>query len=305
MVKIEHNRHATSMETRFSNIEKPKDKKWTTAVIMGGYVSKSPVAHNAAYKDLGIANDWEFIQLTTPPEELEGRIKTMRDAENFFAGAAIGAPHKLHVMPLIDSVSDTAKIIGAVNTVVVERSGSKTHLLGTNTDFEGFVGAVAENGVDIKGKTIGIVGAEGAARATIFGAQREGAERIKVFSRREEPRRLLEKQFGVEIGDSRTELGELANFDIIVNATDIGMKGEAPVIPVDNIQRGQVVVEWDYSGDLDQTRLEEEAASEKVGATVVRARLILLHQMKTQFQLFTGVEAPMDVMRAVIFSKAA
>lgn len=281
-----------------------KAQKKNAAVLKGNYLSLSPHIHTAGYEAIGKATQFQYTERTRTLEDLPSEISIYRNPDNNFVGISVGAPFKKAVMEHLDEIDEAAEKIGAVNTIVIGKIDGKMVLKGTNTDWVGFVDALKENG-EIRGKSIAIIGAGGAARASIYGALKENPSKIKIFNRTQDRAQTLADEFGVEVGNEN-ERHEIADYDIVVNATSVGMHGEKPYVPMEYIRSGQIVVEWDYSRDLPETKLESEARLK--GALVVPGRMILLHQAKDQFSLFTGTDrnkVPVGAMREVIYGKAA
>ncbi len=294
----------SDMSTHIINETIKNTQKKKAAVLKGDYLSLSPKIHTAGYEAIGKTDLFEYSERTRTLEDLPSEIAEYKNPENNYTGISVGAPFKKAVMEHLDEIDEAATQIGAVNTIVVDTKDGKTILRGTNTDWIGFVDAVKEFG-EIEGKNIAIIGAGGAARASIFGALKEKPLEITVFNRTPERAQALAEEFGVKVG-SESEKADLSQFDIVVNATSVGMHGEEPYVPTQHIRPGQIVVEWDYSRDLPETQLEKKA--KELGAVVVPGRMILLHQAKDQFSQFTKTErndVPTGAMREVIYGKAA
>ncbi len=127
--------------------------------------SLSPAIHNAAFRQLGL----NFVYLAFPVQDLEGAIRGIR-ALGHIRGLSVTIPHKVAILPLLDSVGTTAKHIGSVNTIVKDRG----MLVGSNTDASGAIQALQQGGVELSGQRVVILGSGGAARAIAFGLCVEG-----------------------------------------------------------------------------------------------------------------------------------
>src|SRR5690606_25773036 len=114
--------------------------------------------HERAFEALDL--NWRYLTLEVPPANLPDAVRGMRAMG--FAGANCTIPHKIAVIPHLDAVTDTARKIGAVNTIVRRPDRS---LLGENTDGKGFIRSVREVGLDLTGVRAVVLGAGGAARA--------------------------------------------------------------------------------------------------------------------------------------------
>ncbi len=307
----------------------PQGVKWQCAVLKDGkYKSLSPAIHNAGYLSSNIADSFEYSEQVIIPSSLSMQILKYRNPSNYFRGISVGAPFKGSsgnykdeagnvvesfegVMArdnhgsfkYLDEVDEAAKKVGAVNTIIITRdSEKKVRLTGSNTDVEGFTESFKDRGKALKDKKVVIYGAGGAALASIHGALKEGAQKIVVAVRNLDSAKVSEAMRLYE-GDSRVTFEEetendITKFDVVVNAisdkkTDIVKKMHA-----DRISPGQIVVEWQYSLEIPKTDLELKA--EDKGATVISGREILLFQALGQFEKFTGVKAPIDVMRNAV-----
>ena len=127
--------------------------------------SLSPAIHNAAFEELGL----NFAYLAFPVEDLENAIRGIR-ALGHIRGFSVTIPHKVSIIPLLDSVETTAKHIGSVNTIIKDRG----MLVGSNTDASGALQALRQGGVDLAGQRVVMLGSGGAARAIAFGLCMEG-----------------------------------------------------------------------------------------------------------------------------------
>lgn len=140
--------------------------------------SRSPAMHNAAFQALH--QDALYIPLAVPPDKLEAAVQSARALS--IAGFNVTLPHKTAIIPLLDDVEPAARAIGAVNTVV-NRDG---RLLGSNTDAPGLARALEEAQVTLRGASVLVLGAGGAARAAVMGLSGAGAAHITIAARREQ-----------------------------------------------------------------------------------------------------------------------
>lgn len=209
------------------------------------------------------------------------------------AGVNVTAPHKLAVMQYLDEISDEAKRLGSVNTVV-NRNGC---LCGYNTDAQGFYKSVLRAGGEIKGKDVLIFGAGGATQpiAVLFAA--EGAKTLTVINRTEErAKRLAEYTFnrtGKEVLTKR----ELAHYDVVINTTSAGMKPQLEALPsnsIDFIDENTFVADMIYNPR--ETRFLAEAR--RRGAKTVNGLGMLIYQGILAYELFTGTKLPENAYEA-------
>jgi shikimate dehydrogenase len=214
-------------------------------------------------------------------------------------GLSLTIPHKENALELVDSMSEEAKEIGAINTVL--NDGVKWH--GENTDWYGINQALAEANIKVDGHRALVLGAGGAARAGIYALKRLGAKEICVFNRTQERAKAIAKEFSVgvqELSDgSRLEgLG----FDLVVNATPIGS-----VLASDR-SHPFVLDHWPAEiavFDMVTKTTELIKAARDAGARVTEGPRMLLHQAVKQFELFSGEKAPIDVMEQALLAQLA
>lgn len=258
--------------------------------------SLSPVIHNTAIKVHGL--NLVYLALPVEPLYLEAALKGM--AAIGFKGFNVTIPHKEAVLPFLDSISSEGKMIGAINTVVINQG----KLRGYNTDGIGFIRALEEKQIDPTGMNILILGAGGAAKAVAVALALRGAGSIVIgnrsFSRAQE---LAEKIAAMGTNASAQPLERLkkaatfSGIDLLVNTTPVGMNPEDRLlIPVEALPRECVVCDLVYGPQ--KSRLLREAG--KGGHTAVDGSAMLLHQGAAAFSLFTGLEPPLAEMRQAL-----
>lgn len=204
-------------------------------------------------------------------------------------GFSVTLPHKQNVMKFLDQVDPTSEAIGAVNSVA--RRGRK--LVGMNTDAPGALDAI-EKVVRVKGKRILILGAGGAARAIAYEAKNRGAF-VLIANRTEAKARRLSKDFECEFVE--WESIAKSEFDILVNATSVGMFPNVDQSPVSKtILRKKIVFDAVYNPPM--TRLLRDAKS--VGATIIHGTEMYLNQAGLQSKLYTGRKPNTSFMRRLL-----
>jgi shikimate dehydrogenase len=247
--------------------------------------SRSPSMHNAAFAELGMAGEWSYAAIEVSPDELAERAGAMPGEG--FVGANVTVPHKEAALALADEISETAREIGAANTLSFEGGSVRAD----NTDGDGLLRALPSSPA---GKRALVLGAGGAARAVVWALLREGAE-VDVWNRTALSARHLCEELG---GEPVPDLDPQREYGIVVNSTSVGLQGEdafveLPLGPLD-IHEEQVVVDMVYGAE--PTTLLRTAAG--AGATTVDGIEILVQQGALSFQLWTGREAPIETMRA-------
>jgi shikimate dehydrogenase len=252
--------------------------------------SLSPAMHNAAFAKLGLPHRYETKE--TADDQLAATLDRMR-RDDAVLGANVTIPHKETVLRLLDDVDDEARRIGAVNTIVSRGS----RLVGYNTDKYGFEKALEANsvGFPFANKRILILGAGGAARACALSLLEHGNE-VEIANR--DPARAEALARSVEVDGRRPTVVAWPKGsepgDAVVNATPLGLKGEEAL---EDVQLPPWVI--DLVPTATETPLVKRAkATDNV--TVVDGLSMLLHQAARSFELWTGVPAPLEVMRAAL-----
>jgi len=256
----------------------------------------SPAIHNAAFSELGL--NYVYLPFHVEPDSLEVAIKGMRALN--IKGLNVTIPHKVSVIPFLDELDDLTQKIGAVNTIV----NSNGKLKGYNTDATGFLQTLADNNIDIKGKRLVVLGAGGASRAISMSLAEKGAS-ITILNR------LLELDWALELASHISNLFEievkaleltgnnlrnaLAEADILVNTTSVGMHPYTASSPVDaDLLRPDLVV-FDAVYNPVKTRLLADA--EAAGARTISGIDMLVWQGAHAFEKWTGQKAPVEVMK--------
>ncbi len=253
--------------------------------------SISPEMQNAALRECGF-RETHYEKLSLPPDHLDEMIAALRAPDCL--GANVTVPYKQTIMAHLDSLSDLARDIGAVNTII-KRNGA---LLGDNTDAYGFLQALRERGIHPKNCRAAILGAGGAAAAAAYALAHAGAREIILLNRtlarsialadRLVPR-FPELEFAINDWDA------LARMHLIINATSVGMTPHAEKTPLPAniaLPRGAVVFDLVYNPPV--TRFLREAKQR--GARVIGGLEMLVYQGARAFELWTGEPAPIRVM---------
>lgn len=248
--------------------------------------SLSPLMHDSAFTHRGIRARCVAIEAPDAATVL-GVI-----AERDLSGAAVTIPLKEAVMEILDDVSDDARSLGAVNTIV-RREG---RLRGDNTDWLGIDRTLRELMGSFEGRTVLVLGGGGTARAALHALRRGGAQAV-VASRREEQAGELAAFFGCRAVPMENIGGLTA--DCFINTTPLGMMGalrDRSPLGRDVLRRFQWGMDAVYRPLT--TRLVREAR--KAGCTAVGGLPMFVHQGAEQFRIWTGEEAPRDVMADVV-----
>jgi shikimate dehydrogenase len=257
--------------------------------------SLSPAIHNAAFAALDM--DWAYVPLPVAPGRVAEALDGLRALG--FAGANVTMPHKTEVSDLLEDLSEDARLLRSVNTLVVSADG----IAGHNTDAPGFERFLRRDaGFDAAGRTALVFGAGGAARACALALARDGVGNLVVAVRdpsRAEPIRVILQDLGTGVSVVTFEDAQDVVADLIVNATPLGVHGEA--LPLPPVGDGVLVVDLLYRPR--QTPLL--SAARMAGATAFGGIGLLLHQAGLAFEMWTGQPAPLEVMSAAALAELA
>ncbi len=261
----------------------------------------SPGMHNAAFQKIGL--NACYVPFAVSPEDLQRAVRAIIPMG--LRGLNITVPHKEKVIPLLDAVSEDARMIGAVNTIEVKDG----RLIGHNTDGRGFLRSlVADAGLQPRGKTFAVVGAGGAARAVGCSLALAGARMIFFHDVDGRKASKLAGDLSRNVGPKAQALGaaefaeQAALTDCLINATPMGLRPGDP-LPF----RREVVLKDHLVCDLvynpQSTKLLLMARSR--GARTLSGIGMLLYQGVIAFEIWTGKKAPIAIMRKALARQIA
>jgi shikimate dehydrogenase len=237
---------------------------------------------NAAFAALGL--DWRYLALPVPPPLLVETVRAL--AASGYRAANVTIPHKLAAHDIADRLSEPARAIGAVNTLTFHEDG---RIDGDNTDAGGLLDALGEP----PPATALVLGAGGAARAAAWALADAGTQ-VTVWNRTPHRAAALARELGVEA----TERPGPA--ELLVNATSVGLHPEDTLDGLPLVD-ARVVVDLVYAGE--PTPLAHWA--EERGARLVDGLEVLVRQGARSLALWTGREAPVEVMRRAVVQAAS
>ena len=260
--------------------------------------SLSPAIHNAAFAEAGL--DWVYVPLPVAPQDLREALAGLVPLG--FRGVNVTMPHKTEAADLIEHLSEDARVLRAVNTIVV-RDGE---LEGHNTDAPGFDRFLRRDaGFDPQGRSALVYGAGGAARACALALARAGLARLTVAARdevRAAPLATMVEALGVPVVLVRPGEAAEVEADLVVNATPVGGAGQERAHPsLPHLGPGVLVIDLLY--DPLSTDLQQRA--KEAGAAVFGGLGHLLEQAALSFELWTGTPAPLEVMSAAALAALA
>jgi shikimate dehydrogenase len=262
--------------------------------------SLSPTIHNAAFNHLKL--DFVFLAFRVKTADLENAVRGMRGLG--IHGLNVTMPHKSAVIGCLDEVDFTVRFLDSANTIL-NRDG---RLSGFSTDGVGALKALRENGIDLSGKKVLLLGAGGAAKAIAFALVPEVGE-LAILNRSAEKAEELAETLG-HMFNRKVISGALSpdaiktnlrDTDILVNATSAGMKpnlSQSLVAP--ELLKSDLAV-MDIVYNPVETKLAKDAKT--AGAKVISGVEMLIYQGAASFEIWTGHEAPIEVMRKAALNK--
>lgn len=277
-------------------------------VLLGHPVhhSYSPAMQNAAFRAAGL--NLVYLAAAVPPERLAAAVAAVAALD--MPGANVTVPHKERATSFLDEVAPEARLLGAVNTVVHrDRDG---RLVGHNTDGTGFRRALREAGYDPRGEAAVVLGAGGAARAVALSLAMEGVKEVVVFNRSADRARqlaaLVRERGGVRAEALNWEALEkqslearsaFARAGLVVQTTSLGMSPrpeDGPPVPPEWMSANHLAYDLVYNpSETAFLRMARQAGARTAGGAGM-----LLHQGAAAFELWTGREAPVGVMKQAL-----
>ena len=263
--------------------------------------SLSPALHNAAFAELNL----DFIYVACRVKDVKNALAGMRALENF-RGMSVTIPHKIEAMKYVDDIAEADRSIGSINTIIHE----KDNLVGLGTDGPGALKTLVDAGIEVNGKNILMLGSGGAARAIAFTLAlntKPGELSILDINERMLQQLTTDLKAGTDASIKSRLLTQnslaaaMDTADIILHCTPVGMhpNQDASLIPSDLFRSGQVVFDIVYTPL--ETKLLAHAKSR--GLTIICGVEMFINQAVLQFEQFTGVNAPVEVMRRVVMEQ--
>ena len=269
----------------------PVARPWPSRLVLLGHPvahSSSPRFHNAALEAAGLPVRYEALD--TPPDRLRRVLDTLRQEG---AGGNVTIPHKEAVRVACGSVTPLAARAAAVNTFWTEDGV----LHGDNTDVVGFERAMtALLGSIPRGVTLALLGAGGAARAVLTAVERWPDARVVLHNRDHARAERLAAEFAVVVRVAGSSADAVAEADVVVNASPVGIRGDELPLPVEVLREGAAVLDLVYrSGGTPWVR-----AARARGHVADDGTTMLLEQGAEAFRRWFGREPDRAVMRAAL-----
>lgn len=274
----------------------------TKLVSLLGYPLKqsvSPQMHNEAFEKLKL--NYYYFPIECETERLEGIVHGIRNMN--FAGFNITKPHKITIMEYLDELDELAKLIGAVNTVVIKNGKLK----GYNTDGEGFIRSLCDEvDIDLKQSAFFVVGAGGASRAICCTLAYEGVKKLYITDKISEASESLVDHINEHILPCAqvVPFGKnacpqyIAQSNVLVNASGVGMYPHLDETPINKelLHKDLVVVDLTYNPAKTQLLLE----AEEQGCKILNGMGMVINQGTKAFSLWTGIEEPVAIMTETV-----
>ena len=269
--------------------------------LFGCPVDENPtvVIIESAFKDLGL--NYRYNTMLVYPEDLEIAVKSLKALH--MKGTHITIPHKVSVIPYLDRLTDTAALIGAVNTVYEDYG----EMVGENTDGKGVIKSLEDEEIEISGKKAVILGAGGAARAIAVELALAGAQKIIIVNRSRDRGETLVKL----INEKTKAHAEFAlwkgcynvddNTDILVNCTSIGLYPDTNVPDINYYTLKSTTVVCDIIPNPLHTRFM--ARAQACGCKTLDGFSMLINQAAVSFKLWTGIDAPVEIMKMAMINE--
>ena len=267
--------------------------------------SGSPAMYNYSFEKLGL--DYAYVAFDVKEDGVKGALDAMRLFN--MRGMNVTMPDKVEAARYMDELSPAAQIIGAVNTIVNEDG----KLIGHMTDGEGFVNNLKDHGVSIVWKKMFVAGGGGAATAIQVQCALDGAKEITILNKKDS---FFERTLATaekikaavpecivnvyDIDDADRMAKEIQTADIFVNATIVGMKpmDDQSIIKDLSLLRPELVVA-DIVYNPEETKLLKDAKA--AGCTCVGGKGMLVWQGASAFQLYTGMEMPVEEVKELLY----
>jgi shikimate dehydrogenase len=264
--------------------------------------SISPLIQNAAFRELGL-EQWVYVPMPVskyPYIRIKEAVLGLRALG--FQGANVTVPYKEAVVPYLEQLSEMAKAIGAVNTIVVDSEG---RLIGHNTDGLGFIKDLSEHQIDVSNMDVLLLGAGGSARSVAHALLDQGCPRLTILNRTKTKAEDIANGLAHLFPRAQLFTGalhkdtikQLPHAELVINATTMGMLPSSELMPWDenvSFTKNQVVYDLIYNPY--RTKLLKKAEAD--GARAINGLGMLVHQGALAFKIWTGHEAPVEVMKA-------
>ena len=255
--------------------------------------SLSPNIHSAAFRELDL--DCSYIAFRIPKGELAEGLEGLKKIK--IDGFNVTIPHKIEMMKYLDRIDESCSVIGAVNTIANKEGVFK----GYNTDMDGFLEPFKKKGLNIANTKVLLLGAGGAARAIVAGFAKEKAGNITIANRTLDNAKSL-SEFSKKVGLNSNAIkiedvnDSAKDYDIIVNATSVGLRNEPSPISLDGINEKTIVYDIVYM----PMNTDFIKRGKDNGSIVIFGYEMLLGQAVRSFEIWHDMEAPYNAMKKAL-----
>ncbi|WP_027417707.1 shikimate dehydrogenase [Aneurinibacillus terranovensis] len=266
--------------------------------------SLSPLMHNRAFEVLGL--NYRYGAFDIHSSQLESAVAGIRSLG--LRGVNVTVPYKVDVIPYLDEIDEEARLIGAVNTIVNENG----RLIGYNTDGRGYVRSLIEEcGLQLEQESVLLLGAGGAARGVAVALLRTGVKRLTIANRTVKKAeqlaldlsRVSEQATGIRAISMEEVAGAITKSTILVQTTSIGMHPNIEESPIPSSLLHPDLLVSDLIYNPLKTKLQRDA--EAMGTRTHSGVGMFIYQGALSFEYWTGREAPVEVMRDIVYKELA
>lgn len=250
--------------------------------------------HNAAFEAVGLSAHYQAVDVA--PADLAAALQNLR--ARGVLGANLSLPHKEAALPLLDSLSDAARAIGAVNTVV----NRKGQLHGDNTDAAGLLLALQDAGLALEeGRLAAVLGAGGAARSAVWALRLRGLRVVVVNRTHQRAQQLTDQLGGKALTLTQVPWPEVS---LVVNASSAGL-GDAQATPLPHFDFAALpsALVYDMVYKPAETALMREARA--AGLRAENGLGMLAHQARLAFLAWTGQNVAIDIFKQALAARGA
>ena len=249
--------------------------------------SLSPVMHNFVIQKLGL--NYSYLAFHVPPSDLKDSVFAFNTLK--FRGINVTLPHKQTIMSFVDEISDEAKQLGAINTILFKNE----KIYGYNTDVIGFLKSLGEFREKIRGKTAVVIGAGGSARAVVYALIKDGIGEIRIVNRTQHNADKLKSEMTnitffrkiISIPFSENDFSDtIHDASILINTTPVGMYPEVNASPINcDFKIPKEILVYNLIYNPLETKLLRQA--KKAGAIIKNGLDMLIFQGLESLQIWT------------------
>lgn len=259
--------------------------------------SLSPIMHNYLFNKLDL--NYLYLAFDVKPDDLHKSVEGLKAIG--VKGFNVTIPHKENIIYILDEIDYSAKMVGAVNTVVLKNG----KLYGYNTDITGFKKSLNASGCKVSGKKVAVLGAGGAAKAVVRALFEENVDEVYIINRHHQKAEQIAAAYrNNQISNIKsvhnTNIKDIIkDCTLVVNTTSVGMNGYLPdKTPIPSKYLNDTVWVYDLVYNPLETVLLREA--KKMGCKIISGLDMLVHQGADAFKIWTGIEPPRETVKELL-----